>query len=76
MLINQGDGRFVEVSGAAPEQNSKGLGIVAFEMEQNRRPVLFVANDQVANFFLKNEPFENPDNIRLSDQARIERPGF
>ncbi|MAG93209.1 MAG: hypothetical protein CMJ48_05615 [Planctomycetaceae bacterium] len=71
MLINQGDGRFVAVADATPPDDSKGMGVVAFEMEADRRPVLFIANDQVANCFLSNQPAGNSHNIRLSDDATI-----
>lgn len=69
VLINQGGGRFVELPDATPKVNSKGLGIVAFELEPNRRPLLFVANDQVANYYLHNKPADNEANMRLSNSA-------
>lgn len=69
VLINLGDGRFEQIDDLTPEQDSKGLGVVAFELEPNRRPTLFIANDQVANFFLSNEPTDNKHNIQLNDSA-------
>ncbi len=69
LLINQGDGTFHDVANATPVENSKGLGVVAFELEASRRPKVFVANDQVANFFLDNRPADNPHRIELSNHA-------
>ncbi len=69
VLINQGDGQFVEVADATPRADSKGLGVVAFELQPDRRPKVFVANDQVANFFLDNQPSDGLHNITLSNHA-------
>ncbi len=69
LLINQGNGEFVNILDATPQGDSKGLGVVAFELQANRRPKLFVANDQVANFFLDNQPSANSQNISLSNYA-------
>jgi tetratricopeptide (TPR) repeat protein len=69
LLINQGDGSFHDVADATPAENSKGLGVVAFELDATRRPKLFVANDQVANYFLDNRPADNPHRIELSNHA-------
>jgi tetratricopeptide (TPR) repeat protein len=69
LLINQGDGRFADVANATPQGDSKGLGVVAFELKANRRPSLFIANDQVANYFLENQPASNPHNIALLNHA-------
>lgn len=69
LLINQGDGQFVMMDEATPQGDSKGLGIVVFELESNRRPELFIANDQVANYFLDNLPASGPYNISLENHA-------
>src|SRR5690606_2154939 len=50
---------------------SRGLGIVAFEIDERRRPALFVANDQVANFFLINRPGKAPHNLELQNEALV-----
>lgn len=71
LWINQADGRFQRVEGATPGHQSKGLGIVVFETVADRRPSLFIANDQVANFLLKNDPANNSENILLKDDALI-----
>jgi tetratricopeptide (TPR) repeat protein len=69
LLINQGAGQFAEVIDATPRGDSRGMGVVAFETQANRRPSLFVSNDQVANFFLDNQPANNPYNIHLENRA-------
>lgn len=71
ILINQGNGEFAEAKDATPLKETKGLGVVAFELEPNRRPKLFVANDQVANFFLDNLPTEDADEINLKNHANV-----
>lgn len=69
LLINQGDGSFAAVDNATPTGDSKGLGVVVFEMESDRRPELFIANDQVANYFLDNQPDNGPFDISLQNHA-------
>ena len=69
LLINQGNGEFVDVADATPRGDTKGLGVVAFELKADRRPKLFIANDQVANFFLDNRPASNRHHITLSNHA-------
>jgi hypothetical protein len=69
VLINQGDGRFEDMADATPRRDTKGLGVVAFELDANRRPKLFIANDQVANFFLDNQPASNAHNISFKNRA-------
>ncbi|MEO2013635.1 MAG: FG-GAP-like repeat-containing protein [Fuerstiella sp.] len=71
LLINRGDGTFVEVADVTPRVNSKGLGIVAFETQLDRRSVLFIANDQVANYFLRNRPTDDLHNIQLVNDALL-----
>lgn len=69
LLINQGNGRFELAADATPTTDSKGLGAVAFETDVPRRPMLFIANDQVANFFLVNHASPNGFNIALKNEA-------
>lgn len=71
LLINNGEGGFELIKDATPAENSKGLGVVAFHMQPGQRPVIFIANDQVANYFLVNSPSDNQWNIELSNQAMI-----
>jgi len=51
--LGRGDGTFELVPDATPKLNSKGLGIVLFRIDRNSLPRLFIANDQVPNFFLR-----------------------
>ena len=76
LLINRGDGSFESVPVPASVENSKGLGVIAFDLEQRGRPSLFIANDQVANFLLQNFPSDDPFNIRLAEQALVRGVGF
>ena len=76
LFLGQGDGTFVNVPDLCPEQGSKGLGIVAFVMENPRRPSLFIANDQVANYLMMNSPAPVPGNIQLEDQAMVRGVAF
>jgi len=76
LFLGQGDGNFVNVPDLCPEQGSKGLGVVAFVMEDPRRPSLFIANDQVANYLLLNSPRPGPGNIQLEDRAMVRGVAF
>lgn len=69
--INRGDGTFDRVDPPVSSSMAKGLGVAAFETSIPRRPVVFVANDQVANFFLTNEPADNQHNLTLSNSAMV-----
>lgn len=71
VLINLGDGSFSALDDVTPQTDSKGLGVMAVEFQKNRRPTVFVANDQVANFFLRNLPADRPGNIKLQDDAVV-----
>jgi tetratricopeptide (TPR) repeat protein len=70
LFLNRGDGTFEFVPHATPDTNSsKGLGVVAVELSDRRRPWLFIANDQVPNFLLHNLPSGDSRNIRLQDDG-------
>lgn len=69
--MNQGDGTFAQTDPPVSSAMAKGLGITAFETSNRRRPVVFVANDQVANFFLTNEPADNLYDMQLSNAAMV-----
>lgn len=71
LLINQGDGTFSLMPNLTPTSDAKGLGVVVFESQQDRRPSLFVANDQVANFLLKSVPSNNSANLNLENSAIV-----
>lgn len=55
--VNQGDGRFRDVTTEAGlhQPNGRGLGLVVWDFEGNGRLGLFVANDTSANFFFVNQ---------------------
>ncbi|MCA9057746.1 MAG: VCBS repeat-containing protein, partial [Planctomycetaceae bacterium] len=55
VLLSDGAGRFHQIDDAVPTIDSKGLGVVVFRTGLNTSPSLFIANDQVANFFLRTE---------------------
>lgn len=76
--INQGDGTFRTASNAstANPTNGKSLGVVAADIHGTGRPSLFVANDQVANFLLRNQPAETSAGVRLVEEAFISGVAF
>jgi hypothetical protein len=57
LFLNLGDGRFVARSDSAGVAlaSGKGLGVVAADFEGTGRLNLFIANDQVANFYHVNQ---------------------
>jgi tetratricopeptide (TPR) repeat protein len=70
LYLNQGDGTFEFVPEALPELNdSKGLGVVTVPLFDPRRPCLFIANDQVPNFLLRNDPSADRWKLRLVETA-------
>jgi hypothetical protein len=69
---NTGDGRFEDVSGEvglskAAAQTSKGLGVVAVDINQNGVPDVYVANDTVPNHLYVNR--SSRGEIRFSEQG-------
>ncbi len=52
VLLADGRGGFRRIPAATPTVTPKGLGIVAVPLPGDPRPALFIANDQVPNFFL------------------------
>ncbi|MEP3479521.1 MAG: FG-GAP-like repeat-containing protein [Fuerstiella sp.] len=69
--MGRGDGTFQPIELPTPSSMAKGLGIVSFEGPNRRRPSVFIANDQVANFLLTNEPSGNQWNLQLSNSALL-----
>lgn len=74
VFINQADGTFGEVSQTAGVsagthiENSKGLGIVAADFNDDRKLDLFIANDHVNNHFYINQT-DVPENLLFVEQA-------
>ena len=59
LYLNSGEGRFVEVSGAAGiRQDGMGLGVIAADVNEDQRIDFYVANDVVENhLYLGTEGF-------------------
>lgn len=69
LFLSLGDGSFQQVPDATPKLNAKGLGIVAADIFERGRPCLFVANDQVPCFFLRNVATSDPPGLRLQEDG-------
>ncbi len=67
VLLSRGDGTFVDVPDATPQLQSKSLGVVAMFVKGEPRPSLFIANDQVPNYFLRPTEVEG----RYADEALL-----
>ncbi len=68
LYLNRGDGHFSLIPDATPKKESKGLGLLAAAFGKDAKLSLFVANDQVPNFFLTSEPTAD-GNIVFRDRA-------
>ncbi|MBW3540938.1 MAG: VCBS repeat-containing protein [Planctomycetes bacterium] len=70
-----GDGTFASIEGATPEAGGKGMGLVAARIGEQEALSLFIANDQVPNFFLRprwvNGGSGEPDRLVLEDRAFV-----
>ncbi len=69
---NRGDGRFVDVSKEAgirvdrPDKDyGKGLGVVVVDVNGDRKPDIYVANDTTGNFLYENR--STPGKVRFED---------
>jgi enediyne biosynthesis protein E4 len=71
---NNGDGTFTDVSDKAGlyagrvREQSKGLGVLIADLDDDGRPDIYVANDQTRNFFYRNQ-----GNMHFAEEA--ERSG-
>jgi tetratricopeptide (TPR) repeat protein len=74
--INRGDGTFQLSPPDRPEIDGKGLGVVAFDLDERRRPSLFIANDQVPNFLLRNRTASRQFPVRLEEEGFISGVAF
>lgn len=73
--LNRRDGTFEFVPNVAPATQGKGLGIVAANLFGDGRLSMFIANDQVANFLLRNET-TSPGELKLREEAFLTGLGF
>ncbi len=70
--LNRGDGTFEHIADATPDDpHSKGLGVAAVELYDRGRPCLFIANDQVPNFLLRNYPASDATGVRLVNEGFV-----
>ncbi len=69
LWLSDGQGGFSRHVPSAAEVDGKGLGIVAFTQETAGRPNLFIANDQVPNFLLRNTPTGTGDDLHLENEG-------
>ncbi len=70
LFRNTGDGRFVDVSDEAGllkggSESSKGLGVLAVDLNGDGRPEIYVANDTVPNFLYANK--SSRGKVRLAE---------
>lgn len=68
LFVSRGDGSFAQVPGPLTESNGKGLGILVADIYDDGYPCLFIANDQVANFFLRMAP-DPEQGLRVTETA-------
>jgi hypothetical protein len=56
LFRNRGDGTFIDVSSKAGVDSPEGkaLGVVALDLDDDARTDIFVANDEMPNFFFRN----------------------
>lgn len=70
LLISSGDGTFEHIAAATPAgKDSKGMGILAIDLTDRGRPSLFISNDQVPNFLLRNSRTESDPGVRFENEA-------
>jgi tetratricopeptide (TPR) repeat protein len=77
LLLNRGDGHFDDASDrcGVRAENRPGLGIVIARFDHDDAMDLFIANDQVANTYLKNQT-SSTDELRFIDQALVSGVAF
>jgi tetratricopeptide (TPR) repeat protein len=69
LLLNRGDGALEELRDSTPSIDSKGLGVVALDVDGRGRLSLFISNDQVPNFLLRNDPLAGWPGIELRNES-------
>ena len=76
VALNLGDGRFKIIPNASPEVDAKGLGVVATVIRPGEVPSLFIANDQVPNFFLRPELGDSFADFKLINEGFLTGLGY
>lgn len=73
VFVNLGDGRFQRQSQQAGilVEDGKGLGIVAADFDDSGTLDLFVANDQVHNFYFRNQTQPRGGSLHFSEQGLL-----
>lgn len=75
VLLNLGNGQFLETPDTIPQSGTKGLGVVACTIGASNSIGLFVSNDQVSNSYLVAQPLPESEiaagvpGVRLKEQA-------
>ncbi len=71
VYLGRGDGTFEDVSESSGIDvlNGYGLGIVAADFDGSGRLSLFVANDEVANFYFVNQTARRGGRLKFGEQA-------
>ncbi len=72
LFLNQGDGRFQNVTAAAgiEHPNGKGLGVVAADVTGDGKLDVFVANDTEMNFLFVNQT-HHPRTLRFAEEGLL-----
>lgn len=74
--LNNGNGTFRHTANATPREDAKGLGVVAARIGSDKRISLFIANDQVPNFFLRSEPGDDSNRFQMKNDAFFSGLGY
>lgn len=76
LYLNRGDGTFEHVENALPEHDAKGMGVVAVVLDGDRNPSLFISNDQVPNFLIRNQTQDDSSQLQLMNEAFLRGLAF
>jgi tetratricopeptide (TPR) repeat protein len=76
LYLNRGDGTFERIANGLPEEDSKGMGVVAVVLDGDRNPSLFISNDQVPNFLIRNQTEDGSSTVQLMNEAFLRGVAF